>query len=179
MASLTPLSKGLIGLTIVAAVASAVWNLGLKERFGGTPAAVPSATVPAPTPAPAPAVAEPRGLNPTPVAATTPPAPTAPTQTAPVAAPPPVAATPDPAPTPTQSAAASSEAGRKLVQSGNFAQARIHLEQAVQAGDGAAACLLGDMTLKGQGGIAANPEQAAALFRLAQSRNMICFVAGN
>lgn len=178
MASLTPLSKGLIGLTIVAAVASAVWNLGLKERFGGTPAAVPSATVSAPTPA-APAAAEPRGLNPTPVAATTPPVPTAPTQAAPVAAPPPVAATPDPAATSALSAAASSEAGRKLVQSGNFAQARIHLEQAVQAGDGAAACLLGDMTLKGQGGIAANPEQAAALFRLAQSRNMICFAAGN
>ena len=42
-------------------------------------------------------------------------------------------------------------------------------------GSGAAACLLGEMTLKGQGGIVADQEKSAALFQLAQSRNTICF----
>ena len=37
MASLTPLSKGLIGLAVVGAMASAVWHLVLKERFGAAP----------------------------------------------------------------------------------------------------------------------------------------------
>lgn len=35
MAQLTPLSKGLITLIIVAGAASAAWNFGLKDRFGG------------------------------------------------------------------------------------------------------------------------------------------------
>ena len=67
---------------------------------------------------------------------------------------------------------------RKLLAAGNFAQARVHLEQAVQGGDGAAACHLGEMTLKGQGGIPASQEKAASLFQLAQSRNIICFASG-
>lgn len=62
--------------------------------------------------------------------------------------------------------------------SGQFDQARVHLEQAVQGGDGSAACLLGEMTLKGQGGLQANQDKAAALFRLAQSKNLICFASG-
>jgi TPR repeat protein len=68
--------------------------------------------------------------------------------------------------------------GRKLMDLGNFAQARPHLEAAVQGGDGGAACHLGEMTLKGQGGLAANQEQAAKLFQLAQSRGSICFASG-
>ncbi len=48
----------------------------------------------------------------------------------------------------------------------------------VKDGDGASACLLGEMTLKGQGGIRANQDEAARLFQLAQSRNIICFASG-
>jgi TPR repeat protein len=76
------------------------------------------------------------------------------------------------------SAADNAEQGRQLVERGDFAQARVYLEQAVKDGDGGAACHLGDMTLKGQGGIAANQGQAAKLFQLAQSHNVICFAAG-
>ena len=58
MASLTPLSKGLIALAVVGAMASAVWHLGLKERLGGAtpPAQSPpaNASVPAPPATPAP-----------------------------------------------------------------------------------------------------------------------------
>jgi TPR repeat protein len=61
---------------------------------------------------------------------------------------------------------------------GDFAQARKHLEAAVNAGDGGAACLLGEMTLKGQGGISANQDASAKLFQLAQSRGSICFASG-
>lgn len=61
---------------------------------------------------------------------------------------------------------------------GDFAQARVHLELAVQGGDGGAACHLGEMTLKGQGGIAVDQAKAASLFQLAQSRNIICFASG-
>ena len=74
-------------------------------------------------------------------------------------------------------AADNAEAGRKLLESGNPAQARIHLEQAVQGGDASAACLLGEMTLKGQGGITASQDKAASLFQLAQSRGNICFAS--
>jgi TPR repeat protein len=70
------------------------------------------------------------------------------------------------------------EKGRQLIESGNFAQARTHLELAVQGGDAGAACHLGEMTLKGQGGIAADQAAAAQLFQLAQSRNAICFAPG-
>lgn len=152
MASLTPLSKGLIGLAVVGAMASAVWHLALKERFN-TP---PSATAqPAPSEPPSPSV--------TPTPSSTPPPPSK-------AAP----ANPSGGLTPAEHA----EKGRQLIESGDFAQARPHLEQAVQGGDAGAACHLGEMTLKGQGGIAADQEAAAKLFQLAQSRNAICFAPG-
>ncbi len=153
MASLTPLSKGLIGLAVLGGMASAVWHLGLKERFGGNATQQPvTATVPA-----APAVP-----SATPVVV---PAPVAPAQV-------------NTAQTAKMSPTEHAEAGRKLLDGGDFAQARVHLEQAVQGGDSSAACLLGDMTLKGQGGIPASQDKAASLFQLAQSHNTICFTAG-
>lgn len=175
MASLTPLSKGIIGLAIVGAMASAVWHLALKERFAANadpaPMAVPSTpttmtgtpSVAAPAPEPAPAIA----------ARPTPPAPTA----TPVPSP----APPPPTTAPSNSASADSNAdqGRQALVRGDYAQARTHLEHAVRDGSGAAACLLGDMTLKGQGGIPASQEKAAALYQTAQARNTICFAAGN
>ena len=149
MASLTPLSKGLIGLAVVGAMASAVWHLALKERMGGdTPAA--GTTVPA---------------QPDAAAASVTPAPQAPVPV-------------EPAVGGQLSAAEHAEQGRRFMESNDFVQARRHLEQAVQAGDAGAACLLGEMTLKGQGGIAADQAAAAKLFQLAQSRNTICFTAG-
>lgn len=161
MASLTPLSKGLIAVVIVGAMASAVWHLGLKDwmktRGGETP--VTSTSQPA-------AVTE-QPSPPAPITVSPAPAP------APIVEPPPPAAT-NAAP-PALSAAANAEAGRKLLEAGNAKEARPRLEQAVQDGDGSAACLLGDMTLKGQGGLAASQEKAAALFQLAQSRGSICF----
>lgn len=159
MASLTPLSKGLIGLAVVGAMASAVWNFALKERFASQG---PSST--ATTPASAP-------VNTDTPAAIVVPSPATPA-TSPVAAP----ATP-----PNSdglSAADHAEKGRRLMEGNDFAQARVHLEQAVKGGNAGAACLLGEMTLKGQGGIAADQEAAAKLFQLAQSRNTICFAAG-
>ena len=36
MAQLTPLSKGLIGLIVIGAMASATWHLNLKERFAAS-----------------------------------------------------------------------------------------------------------------------------------------------
>lgn len=163
MASLTPLSKGLIAVVIVGAMASAVWHLGLKDwlKARGGDAPVTSTSQPAAVPE-QPAPAAPITVSPAPA-----PAP------APVAEPPPPAAT-NAAP-PALSAAANAEAGRKLLEAGNAKEARPRLEQAVQDGDGSAACLLGDMTLKGQGGLAASQEKAAALFQLAQSRGSICF----
>lgn len=153
MASLTPLSKGLIGLVVLGGMASAVWHLGLKERFGGNATQQPAtATAPA-----APSVTQT-----TPVVV---PAPTAPAQVSTVQS-------------SKMSPADHAEAGRKLLDGGDFAQARVHLEQAVEGGDSSAACLLGDMTLKGQGGIPASQDKAASLFQLAQSRNTICFAAG-
>jgi TPR repeat protein len=156
MASLTPLSKALIGLAVVGGMASAVWHLALKDRLG---AAVQAAS-PAARGAPEPAI--------TPQAAAVP----SPGKSGP----PPASA--DNLVAPKLSAAENSELGRQLVERGDFAQARVHLEQAVKDGDGGAACHLGDMTLKGQGGISANQGQAAKLFQLAQSRNVICFAAG-
>ncbi len=153
MASLTPLSKGLIGLAVVGAMASAVWHLVLKERMaGGDWQTAPTASTPnAAQPDPAPGG-----------------------QTATVAA-------PSTTVTETSGKLTSAEnfdAGRKLMASGDFAQARRHLEAAVNAGDGAAACLLGEMTLKGQGGITASQDASAKLFQLAQSRGSICFASG-
>lgn len=175
MATLTPLAKGLIGLTIIGGVVSAVWNLGLKEHFAGAPAAtggsvatgsavqsiavpptLPTAVPPASTSRPAPAA-----VPPAPTAV-----PAAATQVAPAAG------------AQALTAAESSEKGRQLLEAGNYAQARIFLEQAVKMGDGPAACRLGEMTLKGQGGIAADRDKSASLFQLAQSRGMICFASG-
>jgi hypothetical protein len=152
MASLTPLSKGLIGLAVVGAMASAVWHLVLKERMGGGETAEWQAAPTSATPAPA---------NPTLTVAT-----------------PNVPNTAVTAPNGNLSAADNFDAGRKLMASGDFAQARKHLEAAVNAGDGASACLLGEMTLKGQGGITANQDASAKLFQLAQSRGSICFATG-
>lgn len=158
MASLTPLSKGLIGLAVIGAMASAVWNFALKDGFG--PAAPPATAT-----STSPATAEP----PTSSVVSTPPS------------------TP---PAPSEAPAASNnsgsglspaehaEQGRKLMESGDFAQARSHLEQAVKGGDAGAACHLGEMTLKGQGGLTADQDAAAKLFQLAQSRNTICFAPG-
>ena len=163
MASLTPLSKGLIGLAVVGAMASAVWHLGLKEKVQDA-----MGTAPPTTGAPA-------------VQATPPAAPAVVTTQAPATTRPkstPLPANTAPASASGMTAADNAEAGRKLLESGNPAQARIHLEQAVQGGDASAACLLGEMTLKGQGGLVANHDKAAALFQLAQSRNTICFASG-
>jgi len=166
MASLTPLSKGLIGLVVLGAMASAVWHLYLKERMSG--AAAPAAAVlsaPATTGQP-PAVPLAQAGNVAP--ATPPPA----TEQQPLISGRPGAADAG------LSADENFEAGRKLVAAGDFARARPHLEQALQQGNAGAACLLGEMTLKGQGGIRADQGRAAQLFQLAQSRNTICFTAG-
>ncbi len=183
MASLTPLSKGLIALAVIGGMASAVWHLGLKEKVGGDAAlflasltaSKPAAEVSTPS-VPA-TIAPPVQMAPAVVQAETP-------------APPPVSSNPPapqkaealaPTPVSTLSPAEISEnaeAGRKAMAAGDFVKARKHLELAVQGGDGAAACLLGEMTLKGQGGIAANQEKAASLFQLAQSRSIICFASG-
>ena len=149
MASLTPLSKGLLSLAILGGMASAVWHLGLKEKLSS---ANPTTTASSPS-------------------ASTPPANVP--QSAVVTAPPPAV----PAGNKT-STAESAEIGRKLLDKGDYAQARPHLESAVQGGDAGSACHLGEMTLKGQGGISANQEKAAALFQLAQSRGAICFASG-
>ena len=129
MASLTPLSKGLIGLAVVGAMASAVWHLGLKEKVQDA-----MGTAPPTTEAPA-------------VQATPPAAPAVVTTQAPATTRPqstPLPANTAPASASGMTAADNAEAGRKLLESGNPAQARIHLEQAVQGGDASAACLLGD-----------------------------------
>ena len=168
MASLTLLSKVLIGVIVVGAVSSVVWHLGLKEKFGGSSSA---ATAPA---------SSDWGSSAGSVATTTP-SPSSPP-------PPPVAVSPAPAAPAANTANTSAsglsvaehaEAGRKALNSGDFAQARSHLEKAVQGGDGASACLLGDMTLKGQGGLAVNRDKAASLFQMAQSKNLICFASGS
>ena len=160
MASLTPLSKGLIAVAIVGAMASAVWHLGLKDWLAARNAPPVTESVQV--------VPEPQ----VPVAVAVPAPPPVPDIPAPVPAP---ATAPTPAPTSTSVNHA--ELGRKLLASGDYAQARSHLEQAVQGGDGGSACLLGEMTLKGQGGITASQDKAASLFQLAQSRGNICFAS--
>lgn len=162
MASLTPLSKGLIALAVVGGMASAAWHLVLKERLGARAAGEPTAastTDGAPSVTTVPATAAPPAPSPR-----TEPVPTTPASPAVVAGQGAVL-----------SAAEHAELGRQRLAAGDYGQARVHLEQAVQAGDGGAACLLGDMTLKGQGGIPANQDEAARLFQFAQSRNIICF----
>lgn len=149
MASLTPLSKGLIALAVVGGMASAVWHLALKERLA-EPADTTATEV---TPG---------------ITTVLPQAPSLPP--------------PEPIPAPSAFSAADPKAdtatGRSLVQKGEFSQARPYLERAVKNGSGVAACLLGEMTLQGQGGIPANQDAAAQLFQLAQSHDSICFAPG-
>jgi TPR repeat protein len=141
-------------------MASTVWHLVLKERIGtavtteGQSASTPKASTPNSTQAtPGAQTPDAAAVPSTPVSAVT-------------------------APGSNDSAAANFDAGRKFMASGDYNQARKHLEAAVNAGDGAAACLLGEMTLKGQGGITASHEASAKLFQLAQSRGSICFAPG-
>jgi hypothetical protein len=194
MVTLTPLSKGLIGLAVIGAVASAIWHLALKDtvsEWTGTPPATtesvapppaapsaPPAAVVVPTPEPPPAappVIEPPKTPPSSSPAVEPPS-------APPAVEPP-AVSPKAEPVKTEpesrlSPAESSEKGRKLMDSGNYDDARLYLEQAVKGGDGAAACLLGELHLKGLGGLEASHDKAASLFQIAQSKNIICFASG-
>ena len=190
MASLTPLSKGLIALAVMGAMASAVWHLGLKDMLGGSPApetlvasstAQPTGGVPntptatisiLPPPAAPDPVAAPRMGVQNNSAARPEPTP------APMPSEVPPAPAQRPAPAAGLSSAENAEAGRKLLDSKSFAQARPYLERAVQGGDGGAACHLGDLHLKGQGGLAVDREKAASFYQLAQSRNTICFASG-
>lgn len=184
MASLTPLSKGLIALAVIGGMASAVWHLGLKDRLGGDAASsavsqppVTSVQKPAPTTIALPVQTAPPAEAPRASAAPESPV-VVPQATLPVAPPSSPQKVENKAPESGLSVAENAEIGRKLLAEGLFARARIHLELAVQGGDGGAACRLGEMTLKGQGGIPASQEKAATLFQLAQSRNVICFASG-
>ena len=191
MVTLTPLSKGLIGLAVIGAVASAIWHLALKDtvsEWTGTPPATTESATPPPTSPSAPPAAV---VVPTPTPEPSPAAPPVvePPKTPPSASPaveppstPPVVS-PKAEPVKTEqeihlSPAESSEKGRKLMDSGNYADARLYLEQAVKGGDGAAACLLGELHLKGLGGLEASHDKAASLFQIAQSKNIICFASG-
>ncbi len=196
MVTLTPLSKGLIGLAVIGAVASAIWHLALKDtvsEWTGTPPATtesatpppavpsaPPAAVVVPTPTPQPAPAAPPVIEPPKTPPSSSPAVES-TSTPPAVEPPPVSHKPEPVKTEPEnhlSPAESSEKGRKLMDSGNYADARLYLEQAVKGGDGAAACLLGELHLKGLGGLEASHDKAASLFQIAQSKNIICFASG-
>ena len=159
MARLTPLSKGLIGLAVIGAMASAVWNLALKDRLATPSSSSSAATAANPTNANTPVAPVPASPTAVPAAPSEPAAATASNDRG-------------------LSTAEHAEMGRKLIESQDFAQARGHLELAVKGGDAGAACHLGEMTLKGQGGIAADRDAAARLFQLAQSRNAICFAPG-
>lgn len=187
MASLTPLSKGLIALAVVGAMASAAWHLGLKEKLGDAPVlrSPPSVAAGTQTPSTVTAPADEPGAAP----GMTLPASPGMAVTAPEPEQPVPRNTPEPAPTPApaperqtpsagMSPAEHAELGRKLLESQDFQKARVQLEQAVQGGDGGAACHLGEMHLKGQGGLPVNRDKAASLFQLAQSRNTICFASG-
>lgn len=176
MATLTPLSKGLIALAVVGAVASAVWHIGLKDWMAAGDSASPSSG----------AQASQAGTANGSTSMQT----TAPSASSANSSPPAAKPVQKPAestssanknasvsPIAHLSTAESSEMGRKLLDMGDYAQARIYLEHAVKGGDGAAACLLGEMTLKGQGGILADQEKAAKLFQQAQAKNIICFAS--
>ena len=179
MVTLTPLSKGLIALAVIGAVASAVWHIGLKDWMAESGAGsessarapdskpVASATIQTSAPAASPEV------QPQPVK--TPEKPPEKASQAPSSN----AKSTSASPVAHLGPAESGEMGRKLMNMGDYAQARIYLEHAVQGGDGAAACLLGEMTLKGQGGLAADQGKAASLFQMAQARNIICFASSN
>ena len=184
MATLTPLSKGLIALAVVGAVASAVWHIGLKDWIAGADSGARSPSISANTPGAGNGTAA--SQAPTPSASPM----VSPTMTPATQAPPMAKVAekltepllPSTSHTPGSTAAhlttaESSEMGRKFLASGDFAQARTYLEQAVHGGDGSAACLLGEMTLKGQGGIPADQNKAASLFQIAQAKNIICFAS--
>ncbi|RYX96988.1 MAG: hypothetical protein EOO28_04340 [Comamonadaceae bacterium] len=184
MASLTPLSKGLIALAVVGAMSSAVWHLGLKgwlaerdaaiaQNGGSTPVDTTGLQKPFPVPQLDTPSRVPVDIDPGPPPSLPSPGrrPSGPPDDAPAVN----SGSTSPA---RMSVAENSETGRRLVNGGKFAQARPYLEQAVKDGDGQSTCLLGEMTLKGQGGITADHEKAGALFRLAQSRNIICFASG-
>lgn len=181
MASLTPLSKGLIGLAVLGGMASAVWHLYLKERMTTGSAPPPAASAPMQQPPAVPTALPPVVRTPVeappPVPVATPTEPVRPPPAAPLVVPP-KANNANNTKANGLSASENAETGRRLLANNDFAAARSHLEQAVKDGDAAAACLLGEMTLKGQGGIPASQDKAAALFQLAQSRNVICFTVG-
>lgn len=183
MASLTGLSKAIIAMAVLGAVGATVWQLGFKGRAdgmaasrAGNPASKPLATTPsggaaaalpaAPVVAAAPAPAPVAPINPVPERPPKAASPAAPAAQAPVAA---------PDPKPRLTAAQESESGRKALHNSDFALARVHLERAVKGGDAPAACYLGEMTIKGQGGIPANQDKAAELFRAAQAGGVMCF----
>ena len=184
MATLTPLSKGLIALAVVGAVASAVWHIGLKDWITGGDSRTPSPSISASTPSAENSTTPSQAPTPAVLPAATP-AITPATQAPPMAKAPekitepllPSANQAQASPATHLSAIENSEMGRKYLVSGDYAQARIYLEQAVHGGDGAAACLLGEMTLKGQGGILADQNKAASLFQIAQAKNIICFAS--
>lgn len=163
MASLTPLSKGLIALAVVGGMASAIWHLALKDYLNPPADVGATATIQEPS-----MDLEPPQSEPLPQAPMQPDVP--------------AATKPDPMPAPSAVSSTDPNAdtmtGRSLIQKGEFAQARPYLERAVKNGSGAAACLLGEMTLQGQGGIPANQDAAARLFQQAQSHEIICFAPG-
>ena len=113
MASLTPLSKGLIALAVVGAMASAVWHLVLKERIGGS---TTGAWQTGPTPAaPNPKPASPAQPAPAPVVQS------------PGTAAPKTPGTAIAVPNSGLSAAENFDAGRRLMAAGDYGQARKHL----------------------------------------------------
>lgn len=171
MAQLTPLSKGLLGLIIVGGMVSVAWNLVLKERVaqlfpggftGGpiqaTPEAAPPSisTVPASSQGPASA----RSSAPVPV------------QPAPAAV---VAPILSPSSNKGMTTEQLAEEGRRLAAEKDYVRARPYLEDAVKQGSASAACMLGDMTMKGLGGLKPNSQRAGELFQTAQARGVLCF----
>ncbi len=171
MATLTPLSKAIISIAVIGAVISAVWHLGLKDLIAGGNTSAPTTAASTTTVTLASVAA--RLLTPAPA----PQAPALPASNTGMPSPP--ASAPVKVGNLSGSPGENAEAGRILLESKDYAKARIYLEAAVQGGDGGAACHLGEMTLHGQGGIAANRDNAAKLFQLAQARNIICFTTAN
>ena len=178
MASLTRLSRTLLYVAVIGGMASAAWHLALKDRFSGK-AEAPEASVSQPAAEPLPSAL---GQAPS-VVPTTPEATPMPSLAQRPAPPPPEPAVvqplPEPSSTSNMTAAQHAERGRQMVERKKFEEARPHLETAIEQGDGGSACHLGDMFLKGQGGLVPSPGQAARLYQLAQSRGIICFSAGS
>lgn len=185
MATLTPLSirliRGLVIVAVLGAMGSAAWHLALKDRFSGN-AEVPQSSVSQPTAEPLPS-APGQGPSVVTTPSTAPEAPPSPSlaqrPTPPEPEPAVVQPLPEPSSSSSMTAAQHAERGRQLVERKRFEEARPHLETAIEQGDGGSACHLGDMFLKGQGGLVPSPGQAARLYQLAQSRGIICFSAGS